>query len=99
MADLAHRAVAVVSVNVEKDRHAARTISFERKFLVNGAWQFAGTALDGSLDIIGGHVLGFGGQNGSPQSRIGVGITASVLGCNADFLDKTGEYLAALGIK
>ena len=99
VADFADRAVAVVGVDVEQDRHAARAIAFERELFVGGAGQFAGTALDGALDVIGGHVLGLGREDGAAQARVGVGIAAAVFRGDADFLDETGENLAALGVK
>ncbi len=74
------------------------TVAFEGKFFVVGAGQFAGAALDGPLDIVGGHVLSLGGGNGGAQARIGIRIAAIFCG-NADFLDKARKNLAALGVK
>src|SRR5208337_5039882 len=94
--NFAHRAVTIVGVDVEQNRDAARPIAFEREFFVGGAGQFAPPALDGPLDVVGGHILGLGGKDGAAQAWVGIRIAAAVLRGNADFLDETGENLAAL---
>src|SRR5581483_9386027 len=97
--DFADRAVAVIGVDIEHYRDAAGTIAFEGELFVHRSGKFAGTALDGAFDIVGWHVLALGGQNRRAQARIGIRIATAVLGGNADFLDKSGENLAALCIE
>src|SRR5271155_4816280 len=99
VADLADRAIAIVGVDVEQNRNSARAIAFERELLISRARQLARAALDGPLDIILRHVLGLGGENRAAQARGGVRISAAILGGNRNFLDQTGEDLAALGIE
>ena len=99
MTDLADRAVAIVGVNVEQQRHAAGTVPFQGKFFVSCTRQFSSAALDGPLDVVGRHVLGFGCGDGAAQARIRIGIPTAILGGNADFLDQAGENLAALSVE
>src|ERR1700728_5337754 len=99
MADFADRAVAVVGVDVEQNGDAAGPVPFEGEFLVCGAGQFAGPALDGPLDIVGRHVFSLGRDDRTTQAGIGIRIAAAVLRSDADFLDETGEDLAALGVE
>src|SRR5439155_24722911 len=73
-------------------------VTLERKFFVIYPRQFACATLDGTLDVIGGHVLGLGCGDRGAQSRISVGV-AAIFRSNADFLNNAGEDLAALGVK
>jgi len=45
---------------------------------------FLGGALDSTLDVILGHVLGLGASDGGAEFRIGVRITAAFFGCHGD---------------
>src|SRR5579862_13143 len=97
--DFADGAVPVVGVDLSEDGDAARTVALERELFVSRAGQFAGTALDGSLDVIGGHVLALSGEDRRTQTRIAIRITTAIFGGNADFLDEASENLAALGVE
>src|ERR1700741_3536811 len=97
--DFTDGAVAIVGIDLGKDGDSARAVALEREFLVGRAGQLAGAALDGALDVVGGHVLALGGEDGGAQTRIAVGIAATVFGGNADFLDQASKNLAALGIE
>src|SRR5262249_30284713 len=97
--NFAHGAIAVVGIDFGEDGDSARAITFQREFFVGRARQFARAALDRALDIVGGHVFGFSRRDGGAQARSAIRIPAAVLGSNADFLDKTGEDLAALGVQ
>src|SRR6185312_8601275 len=46
------------------------------EFFVGGAGKFAGAALDGAFDVVGGHVLRFGIIDGFAQARVLVGVAA-----------------------
>src|ERR1700689_2301340 len=98
VANLADRAIAVVGIDVEQDRDTAGAVAFERKLFIGRARQFARTALNGTLDVILRHVFGLGREDGSTQARVGVWISAAILGGNRNFLNQTGKNLAALGI-
>ena len=98
VADLAYRAVAVVGQYIHNDGHAAGAVALEGDLLVVDAFQFAGAALDGALDVVLRHIFGLGRQNRGAQPGIGVRVAAA-LGGNRDFLEQAGEYLAALGIQ
>jgi hypothetical protein len=58
----------------------------------------ARSLLDGTLDVLQRHVLGFGGIDRDAQSRVAVGITAALLGGDRDLADHPGEDGAALGV-
>ena len=97
--DFADRAIAIISVNVNQYGYAPWAISFQRKLLVSRARQFAGAALNRTLDVIGRHVLCLGRGNGPAQARIAVRIAPAVLGRNGYFLDKTGKNLTPFGVQ
>ena len=52
MADFADCAIAVVGEGVHDDGHAAGAVALEGDFFVANAFQFAGTTLDGPLDVV-----------------------------------------------
>ena len=93
MADFADRAVAVIGGDVDQDGGAAGPVAFEHDFVDLAAFQFAGAAHDGLLDVVGGHADGFGGQDGGAQARIPVRIAAAA-GGDGDFLDDARERLS-----
>ena len=98
MADLADRAVAVVGGHIDQHGRAARAVAFEHHFFDLPAFQFAGAAHDGLLDVVGGHAGGLGRQNGGAQPRIAVRIAARSRG-DGDFLDDARERFPALGVR
>src|SRR5205807_6467874 len=95
VANFADGAVAVVGGHLGDQRYSAWAVTFKGDLFVCSAGQFAGTALDGALDVVRRHVLGFGRGNGSPQARISFRITAAALGRHGYFFDQASEYLAA----
>src|ERR1017187_2551034 len=98
MSDLAYGAVAVVGGPIHNDGDAARTVTLKLDLLVVDPFQLPGAALDGALDVFLGHVFCLRGQDRRAQSGVPIRVAAT-LGGNCDFLDDTGEYLAALGIQ
>src|SRR6185369_122025 len=96
--DLADRAVAVIGGDFDEDGNAARAVAFEGDLFVTHAWQFAGAALDGFLDVVARHIFSLSGSDRGSQAGILIRVTAA-LRSHGDFLDKTGEDLAALSIK
>ena len=54
---------------IDQHGRAARTVAFEHDFVDLAAFQFAGAAHDGALDVVGGHADGFGGGDGGAQAR------------------------------
>ncbi len=80
--------------------YAAGAVALVGDLLVGDAFEFAGAALDGALDVVGGHVLGLGRGDGGAEARIAVWVSAAAgLGGYGDFLDETGEDLATFGVK
>ena len=98
MADIADGAVAVVSRDRNQHRRAARTVAFEHDFVDLAAFQFAGAAHDGALDVVGRHADSLGGKDGRAQTRIRVGIAAAP-GGDHDFFNDAGEDFPALGVE
>ena len=78
MADFADCAVAVVGEDVHDDGHAAGAVALEGDLFVAHAFQFAGTALDGALDVVLRHVLGLGCGNRRAKARVAVRIAAAL---------------------
>ncbi len=99
MADFAYGAVLVVGEDVDDDGDATGAVAFVGDLFVADAFELAGSALDGALDVLVRHVLGFGGGDGSAKAGIAVGVSSAELGGDGDFLDQAGEDLAALGVE
>ena len=99
MTDLAHGTVAVVRIDVKQNRDPARAVALQGELLVSGAGKLARAALDGPLDVIGGHILRLGRNDGATQTRVGVRIAAAIFRGDADFFDQTGENLPTLGVE
>ena len=98
VADLAHRAVAIVGGHHHQHRRAAGTVALEHDLVDLAAFELARAAHDGALDVIGGHTDGLGGGDGRPQPGIHVRIAAAARR-DHDFLDATGENFPAFGVK
>ena len=77
VADFADRAIAVIGGDFDQDGHAAGAVAFEGDLFVGNARQLAGTALDGALDVVGGHVLGLSRGHGGAQPGILFRIAAA----------------------
>ena len=98
VADLTDGAVAVVGGDVHEDGDAAGAVALQGELFIDDAGELAGAALDGALDVVGGHVLRLGGEHGAAQAGIGVGVAAAGAGGDGNFLDQAGEGFAALGV-
>ncbi len=99
VADFADGAVFVVGEDFDDERDATRAVALIGDLLVGDAFELAGAALDGALDVVGWHVLCFGGGDGSAETGVAVRIaTAAGLGSYGDFLDQAGEDLATLRV-
>ena len=98
MANLADGAIAIIGGDVDQHGRAARTVAFEHDLVDLAAFQFAGAAHDGFLDVVGGHADAFGRQDRRAQARIGVRIAAIARG-DRNFLDDARETFSALGVE
>src|SRR5258708_4034028 len=98
MAELADHAVAVGGDNLNQHAHSARSVAFKSGFLKLLAFQLAGAAKNGALDIITRHVGGLRCQNRGSQAWIRTRLTAADARGNADFADDSRENAAALGV-
>jgi len=97
--NLADGSVPVIGQHLDNDGDATGAVALKGDFLVVDAFQFACAALYGALDVLGGHVFSLGGQDSGTEPGISVGVSTTPFCGNGDFLDKTSEYLAALGIE
>src|ERR1700754_3313546 len=99
MANLADSAILVVGENVDDDGDATGAVALVGDLLVGDAFELAGSALNGALDIFRRHVFGLGRGDGSAQAGISVSVASAELGGDGDFLDQAGEDLSALGVE
>ena len=98
MSDFADGAVAIVGADVDQYRSASGTVSLERELFVVDAGEFAGTTLNGALDVVGRHVLGLRIRDGLAQAGVLIHV-AAILRRDGDFLDQARENLAAFRVK
>src|SRR6267142_386538 len=98
MAELTDHAVAVGGDDLNQHAHSARAISFEGSFFILLAFQLAGAAKNGALDVFTWHVRSLCRQNRSSQARVGVRFASADARGNADFSDDSREYAAALRV-
>ena len=93
-----YRSVFVVGQCFYKDGHSSGSVAFVRELLVAHSFQLSCPLQYGSLDVVGGHIDGFGIGDGLPQTWIGVRISSSHLGGHRQFTDEFGENLAAFRV-
>ncbi len=98
VADLAHGAIAIVGGDHHQNRGAAGAVAFEHHLVDLAAFQFAGAAHDGLLDVVGRHAGSLGGRNRRAQAGIHIGI-ATGAGGDHDFFNDARETLSALGVE
>jgi len=96
--DLTGCPVPVVCHYVKHNSSAAGTIAFIWKFLVINAFQFSGSLLNVSGNIVHGHIVIPGLLDNSLQAGIGIRVTAALLDGYDNFLANFGIYLGLLGI-
>ena len=94
VADFAHDAIAVVGHHLHQHSYATRPVALEHHFVESFAFERPGAALNGALDIVVGHVLALGREDGGAQARIGIRIGASYARGNGQFSNDLGENLA-----
>ncbi len=96
MAKLTNDAVAIRGDDLNQHAHSARTVAFEGGFLKLLAFELAGAAKDGALNVLVRHVFVFARQNGGSQARIGVRIAAADARRDGNFPNDARENAAAL---
>ena len=99
MTDFADRPIPVISRHLNNHRYAPRTITLESNLFVTDALEFACSSLNGTLDIVSGHVLSFGCSNCRPETWITVRIAATTLRRNRDLFDQSRKGLSSLGVE
>src|SRR6185503_1849321 len=99
MSNLADGAVSVIGQHLDDDGDATGAVALEGDFLVVDACRCSRAALYGPIDVLGRHIFGLGGEDCGTKPGVTVGVSTTDFGGDGDFLDKTGEYLAALGIE
>jgi len=81
-----------------KNGHSARTVPLVGTALVVCTGKLSGTFLDGTLDVVLGHIVGFCTIHSGSESWIGIKIPTTLFRSDHDLLDELGENAAALGI-
>src|SRR6202043_3981397 len=90
MTEFADDTIAIGGDRLDQHAHAARSIAFEGHFLVLLTFELAGTSKYGPLDVFIRHILILAGQDGCPQSRVRVGVSAADASGNGNFADDAG---------
>src|SRR5207245_2320754 len=98
VAKLAYQPVAIRGNRLNEHAHAAGTITLKGHFFVLLAFELAGAAQNGALDIVVWHVLVFRRKNRRPQARVGVRISAADTRGDRDFSYDSREHAAALRV-
>ena len=93
-ADVGGGAVAVVGHRLDDQRDAAGAVALVADLIVIIALA-ADRLVDGALDIVLGHVLGAGRQNGRAQARVHGRVGHPHLRRHRDFAGELGEHLRA----
>jgi hypothetical protein len=99
MANLSHRAIAIISHRLNHQSHAAWTITLISDLFVVDALFFTSAAAYRALDRVVGHVTALGIENGLAQARVRIRITAAATRRDGNFFNKLREQFAALGIE
>lgn len=90
---IGHRPVLVVREHVHEHSHASGTVPLVGNLFQVEAFELSGALLDGPLDIVFGHVGGFGRSHGGPQAGVPLDVAASHPGRDRDLLDELAESL------
>lgn len=90
-ADVGHRAVGIVGRSLHEEGDAVRAVAFVDHLLVIGGILLGGT-LDGTLDVLLGHVLGLGVLHQDTQAGIARRVGAPGLDGDLDFLTDLGKH-------
>ena len=89
-ADVGHRAVGIVGRSLHEEGDAVRAVAFVDHLLVIGGILLGGT-LDGTLDVLLGHVLGLGVLNQNAQAGVARRVGTSGLDGDLDLFAQLGE--------
>src|SRR6185369_9467071 len=97
MADLAHRAIAIVSSRSHQHRRTARPVALEHDLIDLPALELARAAHNRPLDVVSRHGDVLSVIDRRTQPRIPVRVPPATR-CNRDFLDDFRKLLAALSV-
>src|SRR5207253_2636540 len=95
VANLGDGAVGVVGGGFDEQGRAAGPVRLVGDLFVRHALELARSLLDGALDVVERHVLGFGGVDGGAEPGVAGGVAAVLLGGDRDLADQLGEQRAA----
>ncbi len=99
MSELANNAVTVCGNRLNQHPHAARPVALEHHFFILLAFELAGAAKNGALDVFVRHVFILGRGNSSAKARIGVWVAAADARRDSDFANNSRENAAALCVR
>ncbi len=97
-AEVGRGAVAVVGDDFDEEGGACGAVGFIESFIGNGAAEIAAAFFDGAVDVVIGHVLGLGSQDGGAKAGVHVRVGAAELGRDGDLLGELAEDSAAFGV-
>lgn len=90
--------VLVIGNNLNHEGCSAGTKSFVNGFFDDVTGQFSSPLLDSAVNIVRGHVYGFGSLDGTAQAGVGVWIASAAFGCYGEFSGHFAEHFAFPGI-
>src|SRR5262249_54361831 len=99
MANLRHRAVAIVSHRLNHQCHTTGTVTLVSNLLVIDAFLFTRATANRAVDGVVWHVAGLGIIDRLAQTRVRIRVAAAATRCDSDLFNKLREQFAALGIE
>ena len=99
--DIAHfggRAVFVIRQSVDDQRHSAGSVGVKRYFFIDHAGKFPCAFFDRVVDVGHRHIRGTGAVDGGSKRRIGIRVSAALLGDRGDFTDQFGKNFSSFSV-
>ena len=92
--NLCNGSVTIVRGCLHKQRNATGAIALVVDLFINDPGKLARSPLDGTLDVVSRHVLGFCSCDRSAQPWIRFAVRTSLFGSDCDLLNQSREHLA-----
>ena len=85
--------VSIVGKSFDKNGNTTRAIALVGNFIVRHTFELSSAAFDRTIDVVVGHVAGFGILDRGPKPGISRRITAADSGCDRDLFEQLGPQL------
>src|SRR5207247_3919909 len=95
VANLGDGAFGVIGGGFDEQGRAAGPVRLVCDLVVRHALELARSLLDGALDVVERHVLGFGGVDGGAEPGVDGGVATAMLGGDRDLAAQLGDECAA----